>query len=1263
MPGLKIKGLHPEETSGVLSTTFFWWMNSILALGNSRILSVDDTPPLDTRINPKLVRSQFLIQWQERAKPDSQLSLLKVLVRHLRKPFLSVVFPRLFLVIFRCSQPIIIHETILFISQSGASTVSPCDGPWILLAAFTVYLGLPISSSLYQHRLNRLQIMMRGSLTTLIYNKALNMSSESTDAGKVITLMSTDIAGVMNAGTMFHETWGQFLELTIGLIILASQVRWVWPVPLILIFFSSRVSHYVAKNIRSRQKDWNMATQERMSALSSLLGSMKSLKLLGATENVVDYIRGLRQNEIHKSKNVRWMNVAYNASANALGIFTPVITMALFAIGATARGSALDVATPFTTIAALTVVTHPANMIMTIVPRAVASFASLERIQEFLLSAQHQDQRDLIMNPPASHGTSVPPVAAQIMNVTVKHTKTQAPILQNISIELPQASITICCGPVGSGKSILAKLLLGEIPPTDGKLMVTSGRIAFCDQKAWLPTGTIKDIICAFTDNIDERRYMDAIEACCLRTEIETFPEKHLTYIGNRGINLSGGQQQRVALARVLYSCCTTVVLDDPVTALDGTTEAMIINNLLGPNGWFRNSKTTVFFITNSAQYFHVADKILLLNGGQVKAQGNAADMQAGSTEISKFSFAHETSAEASDGSEVAHQHAKTCTNPDADGDLHRRTGDLALYGYYFRSAGIFNTLCLVFCTASYSVFITFPHYWIKWWTEDSADRSSYYMAGYVLFASIAWATTSAQMWSTYILLAPRSGDKLHQRLLTTIFRAPLSFFLTTDTGVTLNRFGQDISLVDKDLPEAFSTLCTQIFKMAVQILLLLKVQPLLLIPFLICTIAIYLVQKYYLRTSRQLRVLDLESQSALYSSFLQTAEGLITIRSFKWQSEIDRNTMEILEYSLRPLYTLLCLQRWLSLVLGLIVGTIAVGLIGIAVARVDSTTGGDMGVALNVILVTNTTLVRLVESWTSMEISLGAIARLKSTELSTPQEDQPWEKDIPDPAWPTHGEIKIRGLKAGYSLDKPVLRSVDLDIPSGQKLAICGRTGSGKSTFLLAMLRLVESSGSIEVDGESISRIPRSIVRKRCFITVPQDPFIIPEATLRFNLGASDSVPDDALENALGKVGIWDHLSSGSSHHIESPLYQRLSMLPALSVGQSQLLSIARAIIQKKSLTSSIRFTDDPNTLPRPILILDEATSSLDSATESLIHDVLDKEFVKEGHTVIIVAHRLSALTGRMRSHGDAVALLQDGSLTTLNGLEDIMEGESSHK
>ncbi|KAL7813269.1 P-loop containing nucleoside triphosphate hydrolase protein [Trichoderma aethiopicum] len=1243
----------PEETAGLISSLLFWWLNGLLSRGNRSMLRGSHLPPLDSELEAEGLRQKILETWENRSnKSESILTLLTVLLRGLAAPFFAATFPRLGLVIFRCSQPILIEQAVRFV-QGYTKGDDASQGYWLVVAAAFVYLGQTFSHARYFHLTNRLELMTRASLTTLIYNKALNIGSHAAETGKVITIMSTDVDGAVEAGRMVHEAWAKLFELVLGVVLLIRQVKWLAPLPFVIIVFCSQVSRYVAKNIRVRQKGWNMATQRRISVLSSILGSMKSVKALGVSGATMNYIDQLRGDEINASKNVRFMNAVYNASANALGIFAPVATIVVYAAVARLQGSQLDVSTAFTTVAILALVTEPANMIMTIVPNAVATSANFERIQAYLLEPSRTDKRRVtstFSGSPRAHSTGA---AVRLDGVTVDSPTTNDTLLHDVNLVLLRGSVTTCSGPVGSGKSTLAKVILGEIAPSEGAITVSSASIGYCDQQAWLPTGKVKQIVGGFSTAIDQERYDAAIRACCLDHDLAGFPEGDETVVGSRGINLSGGQRQRLALARLIYSLHDIVVLDDPFSALDGNTENTVVDNLLGPNGWFKKNNIAVFLVTNSAQHFHVADEILVLEKGRIATRGSWDELQSSLSELTKFTFAQ---AEKKPEAAAKVVKAKSQSTADAEEDLYRKTGDFSLYSYYLKSAGAINVMLLLICTASYSFGMFFPQYLLKWWTEGPPDKSSYYMAGYIALAVLAWVATNGSTWSTNIMIAPRSGALLHKSLLRTVFGAPLLFFTTTDIGVILNRFSQDISYVDRQLPFALITVSTQTFKMLFQLVLILNIQRWLTVCLPICAVSVYLIQRIYLRTSRQLRVLELEYQSSLYQWFLETAEGVVTIRSFGWSPAAEEKNVEALNWALRPRYTLMCVQRWLSLVLNLIVNGIAIGLIVLAVRWRGTTTGGDIGAALNLILAANATLVRLVESWASLEVSLGAIARLRNVERFTPQEDRPEEDLVPYAGWPTMGEAQIAHLDAGYSPEHQILHDVNIDIKAGQRLVICGRTGSGKSTIIAALLRLIDSTGVLKVDGQDLLRTPRSVVRQKCFITITQEPFLIPQATLRFNLDPHSIVSDQVLQEALQKVSIWRLLSSKSDSAADV-LNSELSALPALSAGQSQLLAVARAIVRKHALAAESDCYPVGADAPKPILLLDEATSSLDAETEDYIYGVLEGEFVREGYTAVIVAHRLLVVLGRWRPERDRIAWVEDGRVLRVGSYEEIME------
>lgn len=182
-----------------------------------------------------------------------------------------------------------------------------------------------------------------------------------------------------------------------------------------------------------------------------------------------------------------------------------------------------------------------------------------------------------------------------------------------------------------------------------------------------------------------------------------------------------------------------------------------------------------------------------------------------------------------------------------------------------------------------------------------------------------------------------------------------------------------------------------------------------------LCMLGFYVLQKFYLRTSRQMRFLDLEAKSPLYTQFTESLSGIVTIRAFGWQTAYLRENHGLLDASQRPFYLLYCIQRWLNLVLDLIVAGLALVLVAMAVQLRGATTRGAIGLAMVTLINFNMTLSHLINSWTTLETSLGAIARIKNFIADTAHEDQPGENQTPPPGWPLRGEIGLKDVTATY--------------------------------------------------------------------------------------------------------------------------------------------------------------------------------------------------------------------------------------------------------
>lgn len=482
------------------------------------------------------------------------------------------------------------------------------------------------------------------------------------------------------------------------------------------------------------------------------------------------------------------------------------------------------------------------------------------------------------------------------------------------------------------------------------------------------------------------------------------------------------------------------------------------------------------------------------------------------------------------------------------------------------------------------------------------------------------------------ISIAPRVARAMHSRVLNAIMNAPLSFFTETDAGSITNRFSQDLDLIDMELPVSLIHTLLTGFILIAQTLVIAATAKYAGAALPVCVVAAYMTQKFYLRTSRVFRLLDIEAKSLLFSHFLETLSGLVTIRAFGWGEGYVRTNSHFIDLSQRPFYLLLSIQRWLGLVLDLLVSGIAVVLAVIAVKSKGDVNPGLMGLALLNIVGFSSVLKQLVSNWTLLETSTGALSRVKSftNGVASEHDDCAGGYPPPDWHWPSEGGIQFNNVVASYTVQSsPVLNGISFKVEPGQRIGICGRSGSGKSSLLATLFRMTEiTSGSIIIEGIDISTLPRNEVRLR-LNALPQQPFLLP-GTIRDNIDPTGKHDYNSIVAALYQVGLWDvfdDIPGGLDANMPSNL---------LSHGQQQLLCLARAMMRSSS-----------------ILVLDEATSSVDLETEALMQELINKWF--KHHTVIAVAHRLDTILNY-----DRVAVMDDGHLLEWDEPQKLLQTDS---
>lgn len=705
--------------------------------------------------------------------------------------------------------------------------------------------------------------------------------------------------------------------------------------------------------------------------------------------------------------------------------FGQLVTFAAFAIVARVQhGDAFTVSKAISSISILAILMEPLGKLLFCIPQISGALGCFERIQSFLNNESWSDNR---LNPsgtldaqhsaplisPGTELDSLPagrlPESVVVVNATLGWSAA-TPILKGISLHLTNdINVTMIVGPVGCGKSTLLKSLLGETIIQSGSVSLSTQDVSYCDQSPWLSSGTIQSIIVG-ASVYRERLYKAVVHACALDTDIALLKNGDQTQIRTHENTLSGGQKQRVAIARALFSRKPIAIFDDVLSGLDTVTRDTVVTRVFGPYGLLRELGIVAILATHTTDRMDVADKVVVLNAeGRIASQGPPEVV---ATLAARNTTAAESSAIPQSQTEVQ----SVDEEEDEAKQLLRQTGDVSVYKFYFKSLGWMNFATFILIVSCQGAFSTMLYAWISLWS-NSPDRNNtgYWLGLYAMWAILNGIGLSGAIYFIYVVTVPRSASHLHGSVLETAFRAPMSFISPTPTGVLVNRFSQDMRLVDMVLPGNLVSTCFILSGCLGIGALVVVASPYLAAALPVLAGVLYLLQRFYLKTSRQLRLLELEAKAPVTSHVMDTIRGTMTIRAHGWESVYVEKLERLLADCQKPFYLLLCIQRWLGLVLGVAVGVLAVLLTTVAVTvRGSAASAGFVGVTLVNMMRLSQTLVGLIEQWTNLETSLGAVSRIKSFSEDTPREVEP--EGRVEAEWPGNGAVSFDNWTAGYA-------------------------------------------------------------------------------------------------------------------------------------------------------------------------------------------------------------------------------------------------------
>lgn len=831
----------------------------------------------------------------------------------------------------------------------------------------------------------------------------------------------------------------------------------------------------------------------------------------------------------------------------------------------------------------------------------------------------------------------------------VKYTKSVFKGFHDINLDVKKNELIIVTGPIGSGKSSLLTALSGFMRKMKGNLGV-KGSLLLCGQ-SWVQNATVRENI-LFGLDYDDEWYKQVIEACALKDDLKSFPGGDLTEIGERGITLSGGQKARINLARAVYADKEIILLDDVLSAVDARVGKHIMDNCLVD---LLHNKTRIL-ATHQLSLVNDADRVIYLNGDGTINMGTVEELSQtspGFVTLMEYSKNSEDDEEEESFEENVDQQDLETKKSHAVSELgiaNAKDGALtsaeekavnniswAIYLDYLKAGqgklGIFAApLALMFLITE--VFVSlFCNVWLSFWIsyKFKGRHDGFYIGLYVMFTMVYMVLCSC----TFVLMGyitVGAAKKLNLKAMQKILHAPMSYIDTTPLGRIMNRFTKDTDALDNETGEQIRLFLHPAAFVCGIIILCIIYLPWFAIAVPPLAVVFVCVTNYYQSSSREVKRLEAVKRSFVYNNFNEVLSGMSTIKAYQASERFINKNDTLLDKMNEAYFVVIANQRWISIHLDLVACVLALIVALLSVSRQFNISAASAGLVVTYVLQLAGLLSLILRAYTQVENEMNSVERLCYYANSLEQEAAYRVSETkPSPTWPEHGQIEFKDVSSRYRDGLPlVLKNLDFTVNPGEKIGICGRTGAGKSSLVSVLYRLNElAEGEVAIDGVDISKLGLYDLRSRLSI-IPQDPVLF-QGSIRKNLDPFGESDDLHLWDALRRSGLIEESVLGviknqskddenfHKFHLDQQVEDEGSNF---SLGERQLLALARALVRNSK-----------------ILILDEATSSVDYETDAKIQSTIVKEF--KHCTILCIAHRLKTILNY-----DRIMVLEQGEI-----------------
>ncbi|XP_074435934.1 ATP-binding cassette sub-family C member 10 isoform X4 [Larus michahellis] len=1195
-----------EDGESWLSRFFYVWMNPLMKRGYQwKLNQPEDVYVLPHQLQAARVCDRFYSCWQKKAAlhqveaetvsltspiiagndgssnaphdshhAQEAVRLFSVLHAAFGLRFYSLGLLKLASGLLGFSGPLLLNLLVNFM-ESRQEPLS--HGVLYALGLFAgSFLGALLRNQ-FSYEVNKLMLMVRAAIISAIYRKALRVGSTSLTlftVGEIVNFMSTDTSRLVNFCLSFHEVWSLPVQFSVTLYLLYQQVGVAFLTGLALALLLVPINKVIANRIMMNNK-----------------GMLK-----------------------HKDMRVK--------------VFTALALVGMLIL--------------------------PLNSFPWVLNGTLEAKVSLDRIQRFLELMDQDLEAYYALDSPSGTATAVEMRCAAFSWAPVEEESTREPLstgtlqlhIENLSVR--KGMLLGVVGKVGAGKSSLLAAITGELIKQGGRVYVCDLEQGFglATQEPWIQFTTVRENI-LFGREYDARLYEEVVEACALSEDLNTLPAGDQTEVGENGVTLSGGQKARIALARAVYQDKEIYLLDDPLAAVD----ADVANHLMWKCILGVLKHKTRILCTHRTEFLEKADALLLIDNGRIVKTGTPADILPLVEAFPKFKDTDKRQKDKAPEEQSQEETVETKAEESTQNNhlIHKeeekKEGAVAfqVYKAYWLAVGSCLALSILFSLLLMQASRNISDWWLSHWISSISQTANtsvmvcsasppspelllFSIVGLVspiqalgttsvpsngsldvnfyliVYGSIAGANSLFTILRAFLFAygTIRAATVIHNRLLQRALKATVTFFDTTPTGRILNRFSSDLYCVDDSLPFILNIFLANMYGLLGMLVIITYGLPWIGLVLLPLAALYFSIQRYYRRTSRELKRLYSVTLSPIYTHFSETLSGLSSIRAMRATQRFELENQLRLEENQRCLFASNTAMQWLDIRLQMIGVAVVTAIAGIAVIQHQKQLGnpGLVGLALSYALSVTNLLSGLISSFTLTETMMVSVERTEEYTTDIPMEPQ--DKLVQVAAdWPSQGLVEFQQVVLAYRAGLPnALDGVSFTVYPGEKVGIVGRTGSGKSTLFLALFRMLEpKSGRILLDGVDSQLVGLEELRSRLAI-IPQDPFLF-SGSIRENLDPQGKRTDAELHEVLEQCHLRDAITQMGG--LDSEVGERGK---SLSVGQRQLVCLARALLTQAK-----------------VLCIDEATASVDQKTDQLLQQTIRQRFADK--TVLTIAHR----------------------------------------